>query len=126
MLKSFAPAASERVDERGQFVELLAEGAWEAIVHGSMRAGAVMGNQYHRRTRVYFFVTSGCADVTLVRVSDSDRSTIHLAAGHGVYIEPGTAHAIRFCEPSQFVLAKSHRYDAADMDRYPYPIEGCV
>ena len=40
----------ERSDERGTFQEILNDGRWEALIRGSMKAGAVMGNHYHKRT----------------------------------------------------------------------------
>ncbi len=123
MLKTFAPQQFERVDDRGRFVEIIAEGNWRAVIHGEMKAGAVMGNHYHSRTRVYFYVTRGEVDIDLVLVGDGDRRRVKLTDSKGVYLEPGTSHAIRFRRPTSFILLKSRRHDPAEPDVYPYEIE---
>ncbi len=123
MLKTFAPEKTERVDHRGRFVEIISEGNWQAVIHGEMNAGAVLGSQYHAVTRVYFYVICGCADIDFVDVGNGQRRRIRLVDGKGAYIEPGTSHAVRFREPTEFILLKSRPYDPSDRDRFPYEIE---
>ncbi len=123
MLKTFAPAQFERVDERGRFVEIIAEGNWQAVIHGQMKAGAVMGNHYHAATRIYFYVTHGLADVDLVSVGSREKRRVTLGEGKGVYLETNTSHAIRFREPTEFILLKSRPFDPSDSDTFPYVID---
>jgi len=123
MGKAFAPVRYKRTDERGLFVEVLAEGTWEAVIHGKMHAGAVLGHHYHLITRIYFYLTLGQAEVTIVDIKDASRRTVPLEEGQGTYLEPGEAHAIRFLRPSEFIMAKSVRHDPVDPDTYPYEIE---
>ena len=54
----------ERRDDRGVFREILSGFPAGTVVCGRMNAGAVMGNHYHRRTRVFFYLFAGEADVT--------------------------------------------------------------
>ena len=108
------PNRFERVDDRGRFVEVLAEGTWETVIYGQMNPGAVIGNHYHKLTKIYFYLTSGSADIELLRVADGSRRGLALRAGEGIFLETGEAHAIRFREASEFSLVKSRRHDPAD------------
>jgi dTDP-4-dehydrorhamnose 3,5-epimerase-like enzyme len=92
------------------------------MIHGSMRAGAVLGNHYHRKTRIFLYLVSGTARIDLVRVKDGVRERAELAAEEGMYLEPEQAHAIRFLTPTEFILLKSRRYNPDDDDTFPYPI----
>jgi quercetin dioxygenase-like cupin family protein len=123
MLKTFTPATYERVDERGRFVEIIAEGNWQSVIHGEMKVGAVMGNHYHCETRIYFYVTRGEVDVDVCEIGTGERKRVHLTGGKGLYLEPGESHAIRFRQASEFILLKSKRYDPADPDTFPYVVE---
>jgi len=123
MNKAFAPERFKRVDERGVFVEVVAEGTWEAVLHGKMHAGAVMGHHYHLATRIYFYLTAGVANVHIVRISDTQRHTVTLTDGQGVYLEPGEAHAICFTSPSEFIMTKSKRHDPLAPDTVPYTVD---
>lgn len=123
MLKTFAPPTFERVDDRGRFVEIIAEGNWQAVIHGEMKEGAVMGNHYHWLTRVYFYVVKGHVDIDLVLVGNAERRRVALTDGKGIYLEPGTSHAVRFRELTQFILLKSKPYSPLDPDTYPYVID---
>jgi len=120
MCKTSESSRFERVDDRGSFVEILAEGTWETVIHGRMKPGAVMGNHYHKLTRIYFHLTAGSADIEVVRISDGSRRELALRAGEGTFLETGEAHAIRFGEGSEFILVKSRLYDPADS--YPYEV----
>lgn len=120
----FKPIAASHVreDERGLFVEAINAGPWETVITGSMRAGGVLGDHYHKKTRMFFFLTTGRADVEVVDVSTGERRKCHLATHEGVYLEPNEAHAIRFAEASTFLLLKSTRYREDDPDTFPFPV----
>jgi len=113
----------ERIDDRGRFVEVIAEGTWEAVIHGQMKAGAVMGNHYHEYTTVYFYLITGRAGIDVVNVGDGARRRIDLASGQGIFLQPNEAHAIRFQEASTFILTKSHRHDEANPDTHEFFVD---
>lgn len=112
----------ERRDERGVFREVLNGFTAQTLVTGTMSAGAVMGNHYHRKTRVFFYLTRGEAAVATVHVETGAREDFRLAANEGVFLEPGESHAIRFAAESDFVMVKSLPYDPADPDTFEYPV----
>lgn len=112
----------ERRDERGLFQEIVSGESFAAVSRGRMRAGAVMGNHFHKRTRIFFFLTSGRARIQTVDVETGAPDAFELSEGQGVYLEPGESHAIRFAEESEFVMLKSIPFDPADPDTYPYPV----
>ena len=108
----------ERVDHRGRFIEILASGTWETVIFGQMKPGAVLGNHYHKLTRLFFYLTAGRVDVDVVRVSDHTRRRVSLRGGEGAFLETGEAHAVRFRESSEFILVKSRRHDPSDTYAY--------
>lgn len=112
----------ERRDERGVFRELLSGFPAGNVVCGEMSAGAVMGNHYHRRTRVFFHLLAGRAGVSTVSVESGATDKFLLGENEGVFFEPGESHAIRFLVDSQFLMLKSEPYDPADPDTIPYPV----
>lgn len=112
----------ERRDERGVFREILAGFPAGNVVSGEMTAGAVMGNHYHRRTRVFFYVLSGGVAISTVNVESRARDEFLLAENEGVFLEPGESHAIRFLVDSRFLMMKSEPYDPADPDTIAYPV----
>lgn len=112
----------ERRDERGVFRELLSGFPAGNVVCGEMSRGAVMGNHYHRRTRVFFYVLSGRAAVATIDVESGAIERFRLEANEGVFLEPGESHAVRFLVDSQFLMLKSEPYDPADPDTIPYPV----
>ena len=61
-----------RADERGLFVEVVNEGPWETVVHGSMKKGSEMGQHYHRECRAFFILSAGAprllSDTLLITV----------------------------------------------------------
>lgn len=111
-----------RVDERGTFLEVLNTGRWESLLSGHMKSQAVMGNHYHKRTDVFFFLTSGRAEVTCFRFDTAERTQRTLKADEGIFLKARTAHAIRFEEDSSFVMLKSARYDDAHPDTFPHRV----
>jgi dTDP-4-dehydrorhamnose 3,5-epimerase-like enzyme len=113
---------SERQDVRGSFIEVVNSGPWETVITGSMREGSVLGNHYHRRTRMYFFLVHGAAEVAVVSVASGARDSCALDAQEGIYLEVGQAHAIRFTEESAFLLLKSRAYREDDPDTVPFTV----
>jgi dTDP-4-dehydrorhamnose 3,5-epimerase-like enzyme len=112
----------ERRDERGVFREILSGFPAGNVVCGEMSAGAVMGNHYHRRTRVFFHVLSGGVRISTVNVESGARDEFLLAENEGVFLEPGESHAIRFLEDSRFLMMNSEPYDPADPDTIAHPV----
>lgn len=112
----------ERRDARGELVEIVNGFPAKALLAGTMNAGAVMGNHYHRRTRVFFFLRSGAADVTTVHAETGARDAFPLAARQGVVLEPNESHAIVFSAASEWLMLKSETYDPADPDTYPLSV----
>jgi dTDP-4-dehydrorhamnose 3,5-epimerase-like enzyme len=114
----------ERQDSRGVFREVLTGFPAGTVVHGQMGAGAVMGNHYHRRTRVYFYLLSGRAGVRTVDIETGSRDKFLLGENQGVYLEPGESHAIRFLVDSEFLMLKSLPYDPQDPDTFAHAVPG--
>jgi dTDP-4-dehydrorhamnose 3,5-epimerase-like enzyme len=114
----------ERRDSRGIFREILAGFPAGTVVCGQMGAGSVMGNHYHRRTRVFFYLLSGKAGVRTVDIETGASDRFLLAENQGVLLEPGESHAIRFLVDSDFLMLKSLPYDAQDPDTFAHPVPG--
>lgn len=114
----------ERRDDRGVFRELLSGFPAGTVVCGDMSAGAVMGNHYHRRTRVFFHLLAGRASVATIDVESGATESFPLEENEGVFLEPGESHAIRFLADSRFLMLKSEPYDPADPDTISYPVPG--
>lgn len=112
-----------RSDARGSFVEIINDGHWESLVMGSMNVGAVMGDHYHRETLVFFYLTRGAVTIRTIDVETKARDEFALRAGEGVILRTGESHAIRFTEPSDYLLMKSLRYDPANPDTFPYTVD---
>ena len=111
-----------RRDERGELLEIVNNFPAKALLSGSMKAGAVMGNHYHRRTRVFFYLQSGSAQVKTVHVATGARDAFSLLAGQGVVLEPNESHAICFTAESGWLMLKSQAYDPADPDTFEYVV----
>ena len=112
-----------RLDERGEFMEVLNAGEWRCVITGHMVANAVLGNHYHNRVRVFFFLQSGEVEIRTVHVKTSTRGYLKLTQKQGVFLEPGESHVIRFLSPSEFLMLKSERYDPSDPDTIHFPVE---
>jgi quercetin dioxygenase-like cupin family protein len=112
----------ERRDGRGVFREVLTGFPAGTVVCGQMGAGAVMGNHYHRRTRVFFYLLAGRAGVRTLNVETGAADQFLLAENQGVMLEPGESHAIRFLVDSEFLMLKSLPYDPTDPDTIAYPV----
>jgi quercetin dioxygenase-like cupin family protein len=114
--------AFERRDERGLFQEIVNGPSFAAVSRGQMAAGAVMGNHFHKKTRVFFFLVSGRAAIKTVNVETGVTDAFRLSAGEGVYLETGESHAIRYETESEFVMLKSLPYDPKEPDTYSFPV----
>ena len=112
----------ERRDGRGVFRELLNDFPAGTVACGQMVAGAVMGNHYHRKTRVFFYLLAGRAGIRTVDVETGATDAFLLGECQGVYLEPGESHAIRFLVDSEFLMLKSLPYDENDPDTFAYPV----
>jgi oxalate decarboxylase/phosphoglucose isomerase-like protein (cupin superfamily) len=112
----------ERRDERGVLLEVLNGFPAQALLRGRMNAGAVMGNHYHKKTRVFFYLLTGEARIETVNVANGARDAFSLSENQGVFLEPGESHAIRYASESDFLMLKSLPYDPADPDTYPHPV----
>ena len=113
----------ERIDERGAFQEVLNDGRWEALIRGSMKPDALMGNHYHRHTVIFFYLTVGSARIKTVNVETGDTDEFQLKSGEGAILRINESHAIRFLKESEFIMLKSQKYDSDDPDTYSFPIE---
>ena len=108
-----------RKDQRGDFIEIVNEGPWETIIHGTMEAGAEMGNHYHREARAYFYIVSGKAEIRMRHRFDDTVQKIVLHPGEGVYFLPYEIHVVHYLEKSDFIFLKSYRYTDDQPDMYP-------
>jgi dTDP-4-dehydrorhamnose 3,5-epimerase-like enzyme len=113
----------ERNDERGFFQEVLNEGHWENLIRGRMNSGAVIGNHYHKKTVVFFYLTKGSVRIKTVNVENGVRDDFYLHENQGVLLKVNESHAIRFLEESEFIMLKSLRYDSNDPDTFGFPVE---
>jgi len=111
-----------RRDERGTFLEIVNGFESKTAVWGRMRAGAVLGNHFHKKTRVFFFLSSGRARVATVHVETGQKDSFALAAGQGCFFELQESHAVHFLEDGDFVMLKSLAYDPAAPDTYPHEV----
>ena len=112
----------KRVDHRGIFIEALNQGRWESLIFGQMKKGAVMGNHYHRKTAVFFFLARGGARIQWVHPRTRVRGRRSLKTQEGIFLKPPLAHAIRFTRSSSFIMLKSRQYNPAQPDTYPYTV----
>ncbi len=107
-----------RADARGALVEVMNDGEWRSVLHGSMRAGAVMGQHYHKETLVLFFLETGATRVDVLHAVTGARDAFALRAGEGTVFGLLEAHAITFEADSAWLMLKSRRYDPASPDTY--------
>jgi quercetin dioxygenase-like cupin family protein len=112
----------ERNDARGVFREVLSGFEARTFIWGEMKKGAVLGNHYHKRTRVFFYLTRGKARVAIVNVETGKKEALDLRANEGIFFEVNESHAVRFTEEGEFVMLKSLTYDAGDPDTFSHPI----
>lgn len=112
----------ERADQRGSFVEAVNRGPWESLSHGGMGKGAILGQHYHKKTDVFFYLSDGSADVLIEDVRSRVRYGVVLAARQGVIFKPFETHRIRFLEDSRFMMLKSRAFSPDDPDIFSHPL----
>jgi quercetin dioxygenase-like cupin family protein len=117
-------ASFERRDERGVFREVLNGFEARTFLFGEMKEGATLGNHYHKRTRVFFYLTRGSAQVATVNVETEEKDSFGLKENQGCFFEVNESHAVRFTEDGEFVMLKSLAYDPADPDTFPHSVNG--
>ena len=117
-------AGFERNDERGVFREVLNGFEARSFVCGEMKEGAILGNHYHKRTRVFFYLTRGAAQVATLNVETGKKDSFGLKENQGCFFDVNESHAVRFIENGEFVMLKSLAYDPADPDTFPRPVHG--
>ncbi|MFP4321902.1 MAG: hypothetical protein ACLFTK_05555 [Anaerolineales bacterium] len=105
-----------REDERGAFRELLNIGQWESLVQGDMHAGAVLGNHYHKETRIFFMLLGGRTRIETRHAETNTRDMFELGPFEGCYFELYESHKITFLEPGSFIFLKDKQYDPANDD----------
>jgi dTDP-4-dehydrorhamnose 3,5-epimerase-like enzyme len=113
-----------RTDKRGTFIEVLNGGRWESVIYGKMKRGSVLGNHYHKKTRIFFYLLKGNTTVDIVHVRTGRRKHAVLREHQGIMLEVNESHAIRFIKRSEFMMLKSLRYDQRAPDTYAFPVEG--
>ena len=123
MAREIQKPGFERRDGRGVFLEISNGFPARTVLSGSMKRGAVLGNHYHKRTRVFFFLTGGSAAVAIENVQTGEREDLELSESRGVFFEVNESHTVRFLEDGDFVMLKSLPYDPADPDTYAHPLE---
>jgi quercetin dioxygenase-like cupin family protein len=116
-------ASFERNDERGVFREVLNGFEARTFICGEMKKGAILGNHYHKRTRIFLYLTRGAAQVGTVNVETGERDSFGLKENQGCFFEVNESHAVRFTEDGEFVMLKSLAYDARDPDTFSHPVE---
>jgi dTDP-4-dehydrorhamnose 3,5-epimerase-like enzyme len=112
-----------RTDERGAFHEVLNDGTWQSLITGAMQPGAVLGDHYHKLTRIFFFITKGSVSIKTVHVETGARDEFALGSNEGVFLAVNESHAIKFMEQSEFIMLKSLRYDPDAPDTYHFSVE---
>lgn len=116
------PPTFKRQDGRGLFVEVVNEGPWETVITGHMKAGARMGDHYHRECRAFFFLIRGSAKVEVKHLFDDTTSLVMLEENQGLYFLPFETHAVSYLSDSDFILLKSYRYREDRPDIFPAPL----
>ena len=113
----------ERRDDRGVFREVVNGFDARTLVCGEMKAGAVLGNHFHRRTRVFFYLAHGEAQVRTLHVETGEKDLFFLRENQGVFFEVNESHAVSFLRDGEFVMLKSLAYDPADPDTFAHPVD---
>jgi len=108
----------KRKDKRGLFVEVMNGVSWKTVSFGEMKKGAVMGNHFHKKTRILFFMIKGEALVKEVHVKTNVRDSFSLGSQEGYIIEKNILHSIQFKKKSLFLIAKSNPYIPESPDTY--------
>ncbi len=116
------PPGFERTDERGLFREIINSGEWKAVNWARMNPGATLGNHYHEKTVMFFYLVNGSAYVRTVDVVTGSRDEFELNPGQGVFFQPMESHIISFTDESEVLMLKSKPFDPKDPDLVHYPV----
>jgi len=111
-----------RRDERGIFVEALNGDTWQNVSYGLMKKGAVMGNHYHKKAKVFFYIITGNVRIDTINVQTQKTDSFVLAENEGMIFMPYSSHAIRFTENATFIMGKSEKYQPDNTDTYTHVV----
>lgn len=103
-------------------MELINSGRWQSILYGYLHKGAVLGNHYHKKTDIFFFVLTGQVVLTYFKKQARSPSAKQLKPLEGMIIPRGFGHAVRALEETTFILAKSRIYTPSNPDIYPVEV----
>lgn len=112
-LHVFHPAFN-RNDHRGDLIEIINGSRWQNISYGHIKKNAMMGNHYHKKTIVFFFLLKGNAIVDVVNAKTQETGYARIKQNEGIIFGPYISHAIRFQRDSMFLMGKSKKYDISD------------
>lgn len=108
-------------DERGIFKGIINSGQWQEVNLVHTQANQLRGGHYHRQTTEVIFLLSGSASVELKEVdSPNQRSSLILAPGQGLQIQPRIAHWFQYHEDSIHIQLLNQKYDPSLQDLIPY------
>lgn len=111
-----------RSDNRGIFIEAINGTRFANVSFGMMRRGAVMGNHYHKKTKVFFYIINGKAIVDTIDPRTGKMKTVVLKENQGILFPPYCSHAIRFSRKTTFVMGKTIKYDKENSDTFMHPV----
>ncbi|MCL5124957.1 MAG: cupin domain-containing protein [Deltaproteobacteria bacterium] len=112
----------ERNDERGLFLEIINSGEWKAVNWARMLPGASLGNHYHKKATMFFYLISGSAHVKTIDINSGERDEFELSGGQGVFFPPLESHIIIFSTESEVLMLKSLSFDPSDPDICHHPV----
>jgi dTDP-4-dehydrorhamnose 3,5-epimerase-like enzyme len=122
MAHEIIPPGFERNDDRGLFREIINSGEWKAVNWAKMSPGATLGNHYHEKTVMFFYVMNGSAHIRTLDVGTGARDEFELKQGQGVFFKPMESHIISFTDESEVLMLKSQPFDPSDPDIVHYPV----
>lgn len=82
----------------------------------------MLGNHYHKNTRIFFFLLSGKVTVSTENVETGEKDKFELNASEGCYFFHHESHKLIFEEDGSFVFLKDKQYNPQEPDTYPYPV----
>ena len=112
----------ERNDDRGLFREITNSGEWRAVNWARMLPGSSLGNHYHKKATMFFYLISGSAHIKTVDINSGDRDEFELCGGQGVIFPPLESHIIVFDRESEVLMLKSESFDPANPDICHYTV----
>ena len=88
MAHVIVPPGFERNDERGLFCEIINSGDWRAVNWAKMCSGAILGNHYHKKTVMFFYLIKGSVHIKTINVNTGERDEFELKPGQGYSSSP--------------------------------------